>query len=147
MEDDFESLFLAEYPRVLSIAQRILRNHGEAERVAGEVMVAFRREHSINPNDSAVRLHRAAVETALRRSRSRGGQGKLRKGSGPGGVEESQAVREALARMPAAGAAVLALRASRLTYAETAAVLGVEVQQVGSLLRRAELRLLKEVNA
>lgn len=147
MEDDFESLFLAEYPRVLCIAQRILRNRAEAESVAEEVMVAFRREHSIVPDHSAVLLHRGAVEAALRRSRSRESRDKSRKDYGPGGVEESQVVLEALARMPLAAAAVLALRSSRLTYAETAAVLGVEVQQVGALLRRAELRLLKEVNA
>lgn len=146
MEDDFESLFLAEYPRVLSIVYRILRNRPEAEQVAVEVMVAFR-ERPIVPNHSAARLHREAVDAALHRARSRGSPGKRLKSSSLGGVDQSQVLREALARMPAAGVTVLALRSSRLTYAETAAVLGVEVQQVGSLLRRAELQLLKEVNA
>lgn len=143
MEDDFESLFLAEYPRVLSIAERILRNRAEAEQVAEEVMVAFCNDHPALLKDSPVHLHRRAVEAAQRRARDRqnGGEPSI------GTAEPAMAVREALARMPAAGAAVLALRSSRLTYAETAAVLEIEVEQVGPLLRRAELRLLKEMNA
>jgi len=54
-------------------------------------------------------------------------------------------VRAALGRLPAKSAAVLALRYSGLSYAETAAALGVNVGQVGTLLRRAEAALRKEM--
>ena len=40
---------------------------------------------------------------------------------------------------------VLALRYSGLSYAETAAALGIGVSGVGTRLRRAETRLRKEV--
>lgn len=145
MGNDFEALFLAEYFRVLCIAQRILRNSTEAEEVAVEVAVAFRREHSTLPKDSPVHLHRTTVQAALHRARGQRDRQPSRS-SDTGGREESGAVREAMARMPGNAAAVLALRSSRLTYAETAAVLGIEVEEVAPLLRRAELMLLEEVS-
>ena len=46
---------------------------------------------------------------------------------------------------PARSAAVLALRYSGLSYAEVAAALGVGVGQVGTMLRRAEAALRKEI--
>ena len=44
-------------------------------------------------------------------------------------------------------AAVLVLRASGLSYAEVAQALGVGIGQVGTLLRRAEAALRKEVTS
>lgn len=146
MGDDFDHLFLTEYPRVLTIAQRVLRNRGEAEQVAKEVLVEFRRRHPTLPSDSAARLHRSAVDAALQSAHDRTGHsGESEGGPGATGKQDPQAVREALARLPRSGAAVLALRASRLTYAETAAVLGVGVEQVAAMLRRAEVLLLREL--
>jgi RNA polymerase sigma-70 factor (ECF subfamily) len=60
-------------------------------------------------------------------------------------AETRRAVRAALARVPARDASVLALRYSGLSYAETAAALGIGVSGVGTVLRRAEARLRKEV--
>ena len=59
--------------------------------------------------------------------------------------ETRREVREALARLPRKPAAVLTLRYSGLSYAEVAEALGVGVGQVGTLLRRAEAALRKEV--
>ena len=59
--------------------------------------------------------------------------------------ETRRQVREALARLPRKPAAVLTLRYSGLSYAEVADALGVGVGQVGTLLRRAEAALRKEV--
>ena len=59
--------------------------------------------------------------------------------------EERALVREALARIPAKSACVLALRYSGLSYAEVAAAIGVNTDQIGTLLRRAEDALRKEV--
>ena len=59
--------------------------------------------------------------------------------------EQRQEVRQALARLPKKSATVLALRYSGLSYAEVAAALGVKTGQVGTLLRRAETALRKEM--
>ena len=59
--------------------------------------------------------------------------------------EQRQEVRQALARLPRKSATVLALRYSGLSYAEVAEALGVKTGQIGTLLRRAELALRKEM--
>ena len=59
--------------------------------------------------------------------------------------EDRRRVRQALARMAPKPAAVLVLRASGLSYAEVGQALGVGTGQVGTLLRRAESALRKEV--
>jgi len=158
MTDGFERLFNAEYQRVVSIAGRVLRDQSEAEDVAQEVFLDFSRKHSPVADYAPAWLHRAATHAALNqvRGRKRRESRELRNQAGqalsePGAderlerSEEQRMVREALARLPNKSAAVLALRSSGLTYAETAAALGVGVGQVGTMLRRAEARLLKEV--
>lgn len=158
MSDGFERLFNAEYPRVVSIADRVLRDQAAAEDVAQEVFLEFSRKHSPLADYAPAWLHRAATHAALNqiRTRRRRESRELQEHAGrpesaPGAdellerSENRRMVREALARMPKRSAAVLALRSSGLTYAETAAALGVGVGQVGTMLRRAEARLLKEV--
>ncbi|MEX2587678.1 MAG: hypothetical protein WD602_06755 [Actinomycetota bacterium] len=139
MAGNFEDLFLAEYPRVLCIAERVLRKRTEAEQLAREVMAAFGRTWPALPDDCAVRLHRAALDASFDRARDK----RLEDAGGEAGVSDAQ-VTAALVRMPRPSAEVLVLRSSRLTYAETAAVLQVEEEQIGAMLRRAELRLLRE---
>ncbi len=158
MSDGFERLFNAEYPRVVSIANRVVRDRAEAEDVAQEVFLAFSRKHSPFADYAPAWLHRAATNAALNQVRGRRRREQRESFSQAGAAsaepgvdelivqrEEQRAVREALARLPKRSAAVLALRSSGLTYAETAAALGVGVGQVGTMLRRAEARLLKEV--
>jgi RNA polymerase sigma-70 factor (ECF subfamily) len=59
--------------------------------------------------------------------------------------EDRRLVRQALARLAPKPATVLVLRASGLSYAEVAQALGVGIGQIGTLLRRAEAALRKEV--
>ena len=59
--------------------------------------------------------------------------------------EDRRQVRQALARLAPKPATVLVLRASGLSYTEVAQSLGVGVGQIGTLLRRAEAALRKEV--
>jgi RNA polymerase sigma-70 factor (ECF subfamily) len=59
--------------------------------------------------------------------------------------EDRRQVRQALSRLAPKPAAVLVLRASGLSYAEVGQALGVGTGQVGTLLRRAEAALRKEV--
>jgi RNA polymerase sigma-70 factor (ECF subfamily) len=161
----FDDLFLAEYGRVVGIARRILGDGAEAEDVAQEVFCAFYRRHRPDAPYAAPWLYRAAAHTALnairgaRRRRKR----EEREALDPTrltvtagvGLDPHEAVeaderrlelRAALARLPEKSAAVLALRYSGLSYAEVAAALGVKTNAVGTLLRRAESALRKEMS-
>jgi RNA polymerase sigma-70 factor (ECF subfamily) len=102
-------------------------------------------------------LHRAAGNKALNRVRSRkrreareAAHGQEAQPAPETIVEEREAqrqLRDALGRLPAKSAAILALRYSGLKYVEIADALGVGVDQVGTLLRRAETLLRKELNS
>jgi RNA polymerase sigma-70 factor (ECF subfamily) len=157
----FEELFAAEYGRVVGIAARVLADRAEAEDVAQEVFLAFHRGHSPVAAYAPAWLHRAAWHAALNRLRGRRRRerreltGAADRDDGwsadPGRIveriEEQEQVRSAMRRLPARAAAVLALRYSGLSYAEVAAATGMGVGQVGTVLRRAEARLRREVGA
>ena len=59
--------------------------------------------------------------------------------------ETRQEVRQSLACLPQRSATVLILRHGGMSYAEIADALGIQVGQVGTRLRRAELALAKEL--
>lgn len=162
--DPFERLFTAEYARVVAIAQRVLADPHEAEDVAQEVFVSYHRRHAPEASYAAAWLHAAAAHTALNTLRGKRRRvqrelaeattsQRLHAGSGAAldpqhALEQSERrreVRAALARLPEKSAAVLALRYSGLSYAEVATALGVSIGQVGTLLRRAETALQKEI--
>jgi RNA polymerase sigma-70 factor (ECF subfamily) len=157
-DESFEALFRAEYARVAGIANRVLMDQHEAEDVAQEVFVDFHRLHSASAQYAPAWLHRAAAHAALNRLRgSRRRQRREVKQAAEEGdrvldpqklfeiSEDRRQVREALARLAPKPAAVLVLRASGLSYSEVAQALGVGIGQVGTLLRRAEASLRKEV--
>ena len=157
-DESFEALFKAEYARVAGIANRVLVDQHEAEDVAQEVFVDFHRLHSASAQYAPAWLHRAAAHAALNRLRgSRRRQKREVAQAAEAGDrildpqklfevnEDRRQVREALARLAPKPAAVLVLRASGLSYAEVAQALGVGIGQVGTLLRRAEASLRKEV--
>jgi RNA polymerase sigma-70 factor (ECF subfamily) len=154
----FEALFTAEYARVAGIANRVLADPHEAEDVAQEVFIDFHRLHSANAQYAAAWLHRAAAHEALNRLRGarRRQRRELAQANSDGDLsldpqtilevnEDRRLVRQALARMAPRPAAVLVLRSSGLSYAEVAQALGVGIGQIGTLLRRAEAALRKEV--
>ena len=157
-DESFEALFTAEYARVAGIANRVLADPHEAEDVAQEVFIDFHRFHSASAQYAPAWLHRAAAHAAL--NRLRGARRRQRREQAQAADEGAPAldpqkqlevnedrrrVREALARMAPKPASVLVLRASGLSYAEVAQALGVGIGQVGTLLRRAEAALRKEV--
>jgi RNA polymerase sigma factor (sigma-70 family) len=157
-EESFEALFTAEYGRVAGIANRVLGDPHEAEDVAQEVFIDFHRLHSASAQYAPAWLHRAAAHTALNRLRGsrRRQRRELAQATEEGTRildpqrqvevnEDRREVRRALARLAPKPAAVLVLRASGLSYAEVAQALGVGIGQVGTLLRRAESALRKEV--
>jgi RNA polymerase sigma-70 factor (ECF subfamily) len=155
MPDAFETLFMAQYTRVVSIAHRVLLRRDEAEEVAQDVFLQFHQRHDPTATYAPAWLHRAAWHAAL--NRLRGNRRRIaREVAGQDDppvdpaiavedAERRQTVRDAMARLPKKSAAVLALRYGGLSYGEVAAALGVGVGQVGTLLRRAEARLRKEL--
>jgi RNA polymerase sigma-70 factor (ECF subfamily) len=158
LPEPFEQLFLAEYSRVVAIANRVLANRHESEEVAQEVFLAFHRSHPAEADYAAPWLHRAAWHRALnvlrgnRRRATREEAVALPESDGsadPQGMvemaDQQRRVRDAMRRLPRKSAAVIALRYSGLSYAEVAGALGVSVGQVGTLLRRAEMKLRSEV--
>jgi RNA polymerase sigma-70 factor (ECF subfamily) len=159
-DESFEALFRAEYGRVAGIANRVLMDQHEAEDVAQEVFVDFHRLHSASAQYAPAWLHRAAAHAALNRLRGSRRRQKREVAQAAGASdrvldpqklfevsEDRRQVREALARLAPKPAAVLVLRASGLSYAEVAQALGVGIGQVGTLLRRAEAALRKEVTS
>lgn len=157
-EESFEALFTAEYGRVAGIANRVLDDPHEAEDVAQEVFIDFHRLHSASAQYAPAWLHRAAAHAALNRLRGarRRQRRELAQAADEGTRmvdpqkqvemnEDRREVRRALGRLAPKPAAVLVLRASGLSYAEVAQALGVGIGQVGTLLRRAESALRKEV--
>ncbi len=157
--DPFEALFLAEYGRVVGIANRVLADRDEAEDVAQDVFVDFHRRHPAGAPFAGPWLHSAAVHAALNRvrgrkrrqrreeavARERLGQSEPDPAHAVEVREQRLQVRQALARLRPKAAAVLALRYSGLSYAEVGVALGVGTGQVGTLLRRAEQALKKEL--
>ncbi|HEX6347856.1 MAG TPA: RNA polymerase sigma factor [Candidatus Dormibacteraeota bacterium] len=158
-EDPFEELFMNEYGRVVAVANRVLADRGEAEDVAQEVFLDFHRRHRPDAGFAAAWLHQAAVHTSLNRLRSRRRREKreltqaLAERPAPAEdparlaevAEDRESVRQALTRLRPKAAAVLILRYSGLSYAEVGAALQVGTGQVGTLLRRAEQALKKEL--
>ncbi len=153
---EFDQLFLAEYGRVRGVAARILGDWAAAEDVAQECFLRLHQRHPHGIPHAAAWLHRGAVRAALNRVRaerrravreSRRGAPPAREDPKPAALrrETREEVRAALRRLPRRAAAALALRHGGLSYQEVADALGVRPNQVGTLLRRAERALLREV--
>lgn len=160
MVQAFEALFVAEYPKVVGVANRVLADRAEAEDVAQEVFLDFHRHHSPTAAYAPAWLHRAAWHTALNRIRGRRRRERREQmdvageridgwSLDPQHIAERnydrEVVRAAMRKLPARAAGVLALRYSGLSYAEVADAMGIGVGQVGTVLRRAEARLKREV--
>ena len=158
-EEAFEALFTAEYARVVGIANRVLADPHEAEDVAQEIFIDFHRLHSATAEYAPAWLHRAAAHASLNRLRSARRRQKrefaqaleaedktLDPQKQAEVAEDRRRLRDALGRLAPKPAAVLVLRASGLSYAEVAQALGIGIGQIGTLLRRAEATLRKEVS-
>lgn len=153
---DFESFFRAHYPVVVRLAQGVVGEPQAAQDVAQEVFLSAFRRFSGDYEDAGGWVRVAAVHTALNvlRGERRREQRHLRRPAG-GSVPSAEEVaidrearaelRRALGRLPGRSATVVVMRHSGLSYLEIASALGVKVGQVGTLLRRAESALRKEM--
>ncbi len=153
----FESFFRGNYPAVVRLAQSVVGDAQGAEDVAQDVFLAAYRRFDGDYGRAAGWVRVAAVHTALNvvRGERRRGRRQLQTGVAAASPSLEDAVieregradvRRVLRRLPRRSAAVLVMRHSGMSYAEIADVLGVKVGHVGTLLRRAESALGKEMD-
>jgi RNA polymerase sigma factor (sigma-70 family) len=154
----FERFFREHYPAVVRIACRVVGDSHAAQDVAQDVFIAaLHRFPDPDGSDHAAAWVRvAAAHAALNAMRGQRRRDHRHQLSGmdvpPAGPEEAALdresraeVRQALGRLPRHAATVLLLRHSGLSYAEVAEAMNVKVGHVGTMLRRAESALRKEL--
>jgi RNA polymerase sigma factor (sigma-70 family) len=152
----FEAFFRDQYREVVRLAHTVLGDFQSAQDVAQEVFVAAHRRFPVDPQQAIGWVRVAAVHSALnvlRSQRRRERRHMLVVGAvhAPSAEEvlidnEARAdVRRALNRIPRRSAVVLVLRHGGMSYVDIADALGIKVGHVGTLLRRAESTLCKEM--
>ena len=153
----FEVFFRAHYRVVVRLAQSVVGDFQGAQDVAQDVFLAAYRRFPGDYEQAAGWVRVAAVHTALnalRGERRRDRRQLLVPVLTPQpSVEETALEREAraelrrvLRRLPRRSAAALVMRHGGMSYTEIADALGVKVGNVGTLLRRAESALAKEMD-
>lgn len=155
----FEAFFRRHHRVVVRLAQNVLGDLVAAQDVAQEVFLAAYRRFPGDYEQAAGWVRVAAVHTALNvlRGERRRGERHLRVHAvghlpGPGpeetviGREARAELRRVLRRLPRRSAAVLVMRHGGMSYVEIADALGIKVGNVGTLLRRAESALRKEMD-
>jgi RNA polymerase sigma factor (sigma-70 family) len=154
----FEQFFREQYPSVVRIAAGVVGDVQAAQDVAQDVFIsAFQRFPDPGESGHAAAWVRVAAAhsalNAIRGERRRGRRQQLSAVAVPPiGPEEAvleqesrTEVRQALCRLPRRAATVLVLRHNGLSYAEVADAMNVKVGHVGTMLRRAESALRKEL--
>jgi RNA polymerase sigma-70 factor (ECF subfamily) len=152
----FEAFFRRHYRVVVRLAQSVVGD-SRAQDVAQEVFLAAYRRFPGDYEQGAGWVRVAAVHTALnvlrgeRRREKR--QTLMQTGSPLPSAEDTVLEREAraelrhvLSRLPRRSAAVLVMRHGGMSYVEIGEALGIKVGNVGTLLRRAESALRKEMD-
>ena len=155
--DAFERFFRLHYPAVVRIARGVTGDAAAAQDVAQDVFIAALRRFPDPDQHAAAWVRVAAAHAALNSIRGERRRGHRQALSGidvaPAGPEEAALdsecraeVRQALRRLPRRAATILVLRHSGLSYAEVAEAMNVKVGHVGTMLRRAEAALRKELS-
>ncbi len=153
----FEVFFRGHYRVVVRLAQSVVGDSQRAQDVAQDVFLAAYRRFPGDYEQAAGWVRVAAVHTALnvlRGERRRDRRQLLVQAvSSLPSAEETVMAQEAraelrrtLRRLPRRSAAVLVMRHGGMSYVEIADALGVKVGHVGTLLRRAESALRKEMD-
>ncbi|MHB1498451.1 MAG: sigma-70 family RNA polymerase sigma factor [Acidimicrobiales bacterium] len=152
----FDHLFLEQYPRVVSIAYRVLGDRHAAEDVAQEVFLSFHGRADPREPWAPSWLWAASAHRALNlvRGTKRRRDRELRVPVPASAAspeedaivsEQRSAVRSALGRLPERAAEVLVLWATGLSYADIAMAVGTSPSGVGTLVCRAQRALRKEL--
>jgi RNA polymerase sigma-70 factor (ECF subfamily) len=154
----FEAFFRSHHRAVVRLAQSVLGDSQGAQDVAQDVFLAAYRRFPGDYDQAAGWVRVAAVHTALnalRGERRRDRRQQLVQVGAPlPSAEETVMAREqraelrrVLGRLPRRSAAVLVMRHGGMSYLEIADALGVKASHVGTLLRRAESALRKEMDS
>jgi len=152
----FEHFFREHYAAVVRLAASVVGDSHAAQDVAQEVFLAAHRRFGGRPDAAAGWVRVASVHTALNmvRGQRRRHRRHLLVGAAPHAPSPEEAVidreahaevRRALAALPTRSATVLVLRYGGESYHDIAVAIGVDVGQVGTMLRRAESALCKEM--
>ena len=154
----FESLFRREYRGVVAAARRIV-GEAVAEDIAQDAFAALYGRGPSDPAHAKNWLYRTALHRAISTLRSTRRRTTRETGSGalpPIEPEDPQTtlerrelrdeVQHVLRKLHRRYAVVLALRHSGMSYKEIAAVMNVNINQVGTLLVRAEAAFKKELD-
>lgn len=153
----FEAFFRDHYRVVVRLAQSVVGDFQGAQDVAQDVFLAAYRRFPGDYEQAAGWVRVAAVHTALNALRGERRRDKRQvlvavRTPEPSTEEtvlerESRAeLRRVLRRLPRRSAAALVMRHGGMSYTEIANALGVKVGNVGTLLRRAESALAKEMD-
>lgn len=156
----FDQLFLAHYPRLVSILRRMLGNSGRAEELATDVFVKLHRQPppAIGNGNIPGWLYRAAIHLGIDELRSRSRRARVEQEAARLSVanprqpdslqqflraEKQQRVRAVLAELKPNWSELLLLRASGYSYRELAEHLDLTPNSVGTMLVRAEAAFLQ----
>lgn len=160
-----EGLVSSERPRLVAIAERILRDRSAAEDVVQDVFASLARSGRLAAAGpgwlhaaAAHRAYNALRDERRRREREAKSERLARTTAVAAGssddpaivaerAEDRRRVRAALARIGRNHAAILGLRYGGLRYAEIANALGIAITSVGTRLARAEAALVKEIQS
>jgi len=157
-EAAFERFFRDNFHSVVRLAYSVLGDFQRSQDVAQDVLLAAHRRFPASHEPPVGWIRVATVHTALNairgeRRRERRHQAVRSPDVFPSAEDsaierEARAeVRTALAQIPRRSAAVLVMRHGGMSYAEMATALGVKVGQIGTLIRRAESALCKELDS
>ncbi len=153
----FEAFFRTHYWGVVRLAQSVVGDSQGAQDVAQDVFLAAYRRFPGDYEQAAGWVRVAAVHTALNALRGERRRDRRQHlvpvtGSLPSAEETAiererrTELRRVLRRLPRRSAAVLVMRHGGMSYVEIADALGVKVGNVGTVLRRAESALRKEMD-
>jgi RNA polymerase sigma-70 factor (ECF subfamily) len=151
----FDELFLAHYPRLVTILRRMLGDSGRAEELASEVFLKLHRQPLSPVANSNVPgwMYRAAIHLGIDELRSRKRRMRIEQEAALLGnsdvhgqdalrqllrTEKQQQARAVLSGLKQNWAELLILRASGYSYRELAEHLDVTPNSVGTMLLRAE---------
>jgi RNA polymerase sigma-70 factor, ECF subfamily len=162
--DQFEAIFLENWPKVYGLLLRLVGDQAEAEDLALESFMRLYRNPPNNHQEQNLGgwLHRVAVNLGLNALRSRQRRKRYEEEAGrldliehssasPAEIfalqEEHRLTRKVLAEMSPGPSQILILRYSGLAYREIAAIMGLAPSSIGPLLTRAETEFEKRYRA
>lgn len=149
---DLETIFQAQYERIVRVIAGVIRDPARAEELAVEVFLKWERVPNAQGEGAEGWLYRAAVRIALNELRRKTLRNRCEHllgfvtsgktgGSTPHEIyaaqEEQQRVRLVLSVIEPRQAELLLLRSNDLSYEELASTLNLKPASVGTLLSRA----------